>query len=144
MTDISAVLQISTLKEGKKSSEGARLSVFKLLNGYIITTGSWESYGGFLYTDYFHEIYDMDSLWFWIQTWCEENLDGFFSNAEGFEVDHIKGEFPEIIYRQYTKGRKFSIASRPDIPEEIIRKTVQMAESFLLKKTSQITTAEAV
>jgi len=144
MSNISAILQISTLKEGKKSSEGARLSVFKLLNGYIITTGTWESYGGFIYTDYFHEIYDMDSLWFWIDNWCENYLEGFFEETRSYEVEYIKGDYPDIIYRQRSGGQRFTIAYRVETLGEIVDRTVQIVEKHLLKKLSQITVAEAI
>jgi len=144
MTNISAILQISTLKEAKKSSESARLSVFKLLNGYIITTGTWELYGGFMYTDYFHEAYDLNSLWFWLDNWCENYLEGFFEETKSYEVEYTKGDYPDIIYRQRSGGRRFTIAYRVENLGEIVDLTVQIAEKHLLKKLSQITVAEAI
>lgn len=144
MTNISATLQISTMEETTSGSEGVKLSVFKLLNGYIITTSIWEPYGGFMYTDYFHEAYDMNSLHFWVENWCENNLKDFFNNDISYEMEHVKGEYPDIYYRQYSKKKRLAISYRKDTSEEIVNYTVRMAEKYLLNKSDQITTAEVV
>jgi hypothetical protein len=136
INDIAAIFQISTFNKRGDRPEGKKLSVFRLLNGYITTTGGWNNYNGFMHMDYFHEVYDEDSLKFWIENWCEDNLSGFFDDAENYEIENIRGNYPEITYRQYTQGKKLTIAYRPDTPVEITAYATNMAVKYLLEPTT--------
>src|SRR6056297_2302101 len=131
--NISAVLQVSTINKQGSSPEIAKMAVFKLLNGYIITTSSYTSIFGFSYLDYFHQALEWETVHFWLKYWCEENLDGFFKGTESYEIANDIVSYPEICYKQPTQRKSVKITYLKEANPKLVEEVCHLVEEHLIK-----------
>jgi len=130
--NISAVIQVSTINEQGSSPEIAKIAVFKLLNGYIITTSSYTSLFGFSYLDYFHQALDWESVHFWLKYWFEENLDGYFKPTESYDIEHDRSSYPEIHYKQFLQSKSVKIDYLKDADPKLVEAVCHLVEEHLI------------
>jgi len=130
--NISAVIQVSTINEQGSSPEISKMSVFKLLNGYIITTSSFTSLFGFSYLDYFHQALDWDTVHFWLKYWAEEHLDGYFKPTESYDIEHDRSSYPEIHYKQPSQSKSVKIAYLKDADPKLVEAVCHLVEEHLI------------
>src|SRR6056297_2040722 len=147
--NISAVLQVSTINKQGSSPEIAKMAVFKLLNGYIITTSSYTSLFGFSYLDYFHQALDWETVQFWLKYWVEEHLDGFFKPTESYDIENDKGSYPEIAYKQPSQHKSVKIAYLKEADPKLVEKVCHLIEEHLItapmaEKKQEVVTDVAV
>jgi len=130
--NISAAIQVSTINKQGSSPEIAKMAVFKLLNGYIITTSSYTSPFGFSYLDYFHQALDWETVHFWLKYWLEENLDGFFKGTESYELENDIISYPEICYKQPTQHKSVKISYLKEADPKLVETVCHLVEEHLI------------
>ena len=130
--NISAVLQVSTINKQGSSPEIAKMAVFKLLNGYIITTSSYTSIFGFSYLDYFHQALEWETVQFWLKYWFEENLDGFFKPTESYEIENDIISYPEICYKQHSQHKSVKITYLKEADPRLVEEVCHLVEEHLI------------
>jgi len=130
--NISAAIQVSTINKQGSSPEIAKMAVFKLLNGYIITTSTYTSLFGFTFLDYFHQALDWETVQFWLKYWCEENLDGFFKGTENYEIENDILSYPEIVYKQPSQNKSVKITYLKEADPKLIEEVCHLVEEHLI------------